>query len=309
MVFISRNHALCIYYQLKFNQENVAKALEKFQPLSDEHEVCYLNDPTIPVLVSKPRLYGNSFVFKEYLTEEVSEEIVPYEFVVKLETKAEVLQFMNETYSVEPVNGDLYILKSISLSEIFTELLKHSTYFNNKTFNSFNSFCGKNDLKFLSSNEHSLKRVKNKDGIYERRWNLYVLNDKYKDNIVQDIVQYGDKFKEFIQGQKSNGFKIVGYARKSPGDKDKEKRARLLRTMIDKLRSRSLVDKVFVSQSSLANEPFKKRDINDDVFEGADGSTRDLLNFLNFSEMQVILVTLDYAGLSTNIEDLKEFLR
>ncbi|RCH78324.1 hypothetical protein CU098_007031, partial [Rhizopus stolonifer] len=101
-------------------------------------------------------------------------------------------------------------------------------------------------------------------------------------NIVQDIVQYGDKFKEFIQGQKSNGFEIVGYARKSPGEKDKEKRARLLRTMIDKLRSRSLVDKVFVSQSSLANEPFNKRDINDDVFEGANGSTRDLLKFLNF---------------------------
>ncbi|KAI9262889.1 hypothetical protein EDC94DRAFT_648136 [Helicostylum pulchrum] len=34
-----------------------------------------------------------------------------------------------------------------------------------------------------------------------------------------------------------------------------------------------------------------------------------LLKFLNFSEKQVILVTLDYAGLSTNIEDLKEFLR
>lgn len=84
IVFISRNHALCIYYQLKFNQENVAKALNKFQPLSDEHEVCYLNDPTIPVLVLKPRLYGNSFVFKEYLTEEVSEDMVSHEVAVKL---------------------------------------------------------------------------------------------------------------------------------------------------------------------------------------------------------------------------------
>lgn len=61
MVFISRNQALCIYYQPKFNQENVAKALEKFQQLSDE--------PVIPVFVLKPRLYGNSFVFKEYFTE------------------------------------------------------------------------------------------------------------------------------------------------------------------------------------------------------------------------------------------------
>lgn len=208
-----------------------------------------------------------------------------------LETKAEVLKFMNEVYSVEPVLGNMYISKAISLSDIFTEMLKHSTYFNNKTFNSFSSFCGKNDLKFLSSNESSPKRVKNKNGSYARYWNLHVLNDKYQgkikvfysdilidslfvDNVVQGIVQYDDKFKKYIQGQKKNGFKIVGYTRKSPGEKDKEKRTRLLKIMIDKLRSRCLIDKVFVSQSSLANEPFDKRDTNDNDFEGADGSTR-----------------------------------
>ena len=34
-----------------------------------------------------------------------------------------------------------------------------------------------------------------------------------------------------------------------------------------------------------------------------------MLEFLKVSESKVILVTLDYAGLSTNVEDLKEFLR
>lgn len=84
MVFISRNHALCIYYQLKFNEENSAKALEKFQALSDEHEVCYLTDPTIPVLVLKTRLYGNPFLFKEYFAEEVPKESISNESVRKL---------------------------------------------------------------------------------------------------------------------------------------------------------------------------------------------------------------------------------
>lgn len=90
---------------------------------------------------------------------------------------------MNEMYSVEPVLGDIYVLKAISLSDIFTEMLKRSTYFNNKTLNSFSSFCGKNDLKFLSSNESSPKRVKNKNGSYVRYWNLHVLNDKYQGKI------------------------------------------------------------------------------------------------------------------------------
>ncbi|EIE76363.1 hypothetical protein G6F47_001237 [Rhizopus delemar] len=101
-----------------------------------------------------------------------------------------------------------------------------------------------------------------------------LIDCSFVDNDVQGIVPYDDKFKKFIQAQKDNGFKTVGYAQKSPGKKDKEKRARLLRTMIDRLRSRSLIDKASVSQFFLASETFDKRDINDDVFEGADGSTR-----------------------------------
>lgn len=145
---------------------------------------------------------------------------------------------------------------------------------------------------------------------------------------MQNIVQYDNKFQEFIQEQKKNGFKIIGYARKSPGEKDTEKRARLLRTMIDKLKSRSLIQNVFVSECSSANDPLHKRDAGQVGFEGADGSTKgntqcmlktcwinmmscflDMLEFLKVSESKVILVTLDYAGLSTNVEDLKEFLR
>ncbi|KAG0847737.1 hypothetical protein G6F17_012265 [Rhizopus arrhizus] len=249
------------------------------------------------------------FLYLEYLTEETSEEISSSNTVAKLETKAQALKFMNEIYSVEPgVISETYILKAMSLSDIFAEILKHSTYFHNKTLNSFNSFCGKNDLKFLSSNKSVNKRIKNTNGSYVRYWNLYVLDNKYQDNVLQNIVQY-DKFQEFIQEQKKNGFKIIGYARKSPGEKDTEKRARLLRTMIDKLKSRSLIQKVFVSECSSANDPLHKRDAGQVGFEGADGSTKDMLEFLKVSESKVILVTLDYAGLSTNVEDLKEFLR
>lgn len=61
----------------------------------------------------------------------------------------------------------------------------------------------------------------------------------------------------------------MGYARKSPGEKDKGKGERLLRAMIDKLKNRSLADKV-----SFADEPFNKRDTSDNVFEEADCSAK-----------------------------------
>lgn len=46
---------------------------------------------------------------------------------------------------------------------------------------------------------------------------------------------------------KNTGYEIVGYARKSDGEKDDTKRVRLLNLMIEKLETRSLVDEVFVT--------------------------------------------------------------
>jgi len=60
---------------------------------------------------------------------------------------------------------------------------------------------------------------------------------------------------------------------KPPGDKDEENRTKLFKRMIEKLKSRSLVDKVFVSKISTAGQPFYERDVNQDSFEGSDGST------------------------------------
>ncbi|KAI9249081.1 hypothetical protein EDC94DRAFT_527904 [Helicostylum pulchrum] len=83
--------------------------------------------------------------------------------------------------------------------------------------------------------------------------------------------------------------------------------------MVDKLRSRSMVDKVFVSETSAVNQPFHNRDINEANIEGTGDTTIDFIGFLNSTKKEVILVVLkyiilDYAGLTTNVEDLKEFL-
>ncbi|KAI8643615.1 hypothetical protein BD408DRAFT_414573 [Parasitella parasitica] len=78
--------------------------------------------------------------------------------------------------------------------------------------------------------------------------------------------------------------------------------------MVDNLQSRSIVDKIFVSKTSDADQPFHKRDINADTIEETDGTTTDFIEFLNITKKEVILVVLDYAGLTTNVEDLKEFL-
>jgi hypothetical protein len=56
-------------------------------------------------------------------------------------------------------------------------------------------------------------------------------------------------------------YEIIGYVRKSPSDVDPETRLKLLQKMVDNLLDRSLVDKVYVSVSSLASSPFNERDL------------------------------------------------
>ncbi|KAL0097928.1 hypothetical protein J3Q64DRAFT_1694331 [Phycomyces blakesleeanus] len=124
---------------------------------------------------------------------------------------------MNEIYSVEPVLGDIYILKGMSLSDIFTEMLKHFTYFNNKTVSAL------------------------------------------------------------LRKKLSEVFII---------------KSRFLRMMVDRLRSRPFIDKGLVAQSSFANEPFDKCDINDDVLEGTDGPTRDNTQYklkMNLNQYDILL--------------------
>ncbi|ORY97467.1 hypothetical protein BCR43DRAFT_489818 [Syncephalastrum racemosum] len=83
--------------------------------------------------------------------------------------------------------------------------------------------------------------------------------------------------------------------------------------MAGRLLERSLVDKVFVSPVCKSQQPMHLRDygLQDDQMQilkqYADGSTQDLLQYLA-AATKVCLVVVDYAGLSTNTEDLYEFI-
>ncbi|KAI7902288.1 uncharacterized protein BX663DRAFT_435776 [Cokeromyces recurvatus] len=80
--------------------------------------------------------------------------------------------------------------------------------------------------------------------------------------------------------------------------------------MRDCLKGRSLVERIFVSFSSKANEPMNKRDkpktaVLDEL--EVDGDTNDLISFISTNK-KVCLVAIDHAGLTTNCEDLRDFL-
>ncbi|KAI7861276.1 hypothetical protein BDF14DRAFT_1751069 [Spinellus fusiger] len=68
------------------------------------------------------------------------------------------------------------------------------------------------------------------------------------------------RYQDSLKKMKEAGYEVIRYARKSKGEKDDMKRICLLNLMVEKLKTRSLADRVFVSPNLSAGDPFNKRD-------------------------------------------------
>jgi hypothetical protein len=64
------------------------------------------------------------------------------------------------------------------------------------------------------------------------------------DAALEDIVMHLPRYQDNLKKMKEAGYEVIGYARKSKGEKDDMKRIRLLNLMVEKLKTRSLADKV-----------------------------------------------------------------
>ncbi|KAG1149595.1 hypothetical protein G6F36_014706 [Rhizopus arrhizus] len=140
------------------------------------------------------------------------------------------------------------------------------------------------------------------------------MKDKHIIEILKDIVDYLPKYQEYIQQLKDQGYTMIGYCRKSKQrDENSNDCQRLLEQQVEKLKERSLVDKVFVSACCKSSDPIANRDLKNssnviNELESVDGDMQDLLKVLSTIQ-KVCLVTLDAAGLTTGIDNLVSFLR
>ncbi|KAG0182894.1 hypothetical protein DFQ28_001820, partial [Apophysomyces sp. BC1034] len=115
-----------------------------------------------------------------------------------------------------------------------------------------------------------------------------------------------------MKSLKKEGYTLVGYCRKSPGQEIDGDRIRLLQQMVNRLSDRSLVEKVFVSCCSSASDLLLERDLKNgkviiEALEGVEGDTQDLVHYLRRVEDKVCIVAIDFAGFSTNSADVRNF--
>lgn len=75
------------------------------------------------------------------------------------------------------------------------------------------------------------------------------------------MANYQKRYECYINKLKTDGFEIIGYARKSPGELSNDEREANLQNMIDCLRERSLAELTYVSPQCLAGSPIDSRDM------------------------------------------------
>lgn len=63
---ITRNFALCIYYQLPYTSKGLKLAKKQFADLEMDYEICYLTTAIFPRLVSRAMVEQNPLVFHLY---------------------------------------------------------------------------------------------------------------------------------------------------------------------------------------------------------------------------------------------------
>ncbi|KAG1150035.1 hypothetical protein G6F38_002359 [Rhizopus arrhizus] len=112
---------------------------------------------------------------------------------------------------------------------------------------------------------------------------LYVLKDKYIDSIKKDIVHASTEYQSYIKKLKDEGYIMIGY-----------------------------LDKVYVSVNCDSKESIMTRDLKKNPLalelNGMDGNMQDLIEYL-LTGTKACLVTIDSAGLPSDLGDLVSFLR
>ncbi|KAG2210885.1 hypothetical protein INT47_000039 [Mucor saturninus] len=199
-----------------------------------------------------------------------------------------------------------YKLISVHGKDILSVIWKFTSKFDKKGLLGFSQWLNKNNVD-LTSTEPERKITKTSTEIRARSRQLNVLHDVNYVSVAEDILQVLPNRHKIVNDLKEDGYPVIGYSRKSVVAS--ENRVSCLQRMVNILYSRSLVDKVFVSPCSSTKQQFIKRDSSDNdqilsQLNNVHGNTVDFLSLLK-NNSKVCVVAIDYAGLTTNVSDLK----
>ncbi|CAO3699217.1 unnamed protein product [Rhizopus stolonifer] len=182
---------------------------------------------------------------------------------VVVENGSQIVEFLNYIY--RPLEEDLFDSRYkpvlVSDKDILSTVWSFTTKFDKRGSLGFSQWLSHQKLD-LTDMELQRKGLKTGSEIRIRKRQLNILNDKYFLSVTENVLDVLPNHHSKINAMKKDGYKIIGYCRKSVAETGN--RVSCLQRMINILYERSLVDKVFVSSRSSAKQQFLKRDLKNE---------------------------------------------
>ncbi|ORY88689.1 hypothetical protein BCR43DRAFT_448692, partial [Syncephalastrum racemosum] len=171
---VTKEQALCMLYCEDYTEDNAATLQKRLNDVED-FELCYRDDPTDPVLVSKRKLFCNPFRYHRYASS--SHMCAAKEDLSDATLTEMVKDFLNEVFLQENPHNDTYKCEKITVTEIQAAVSRYTAIFDDKSPLFFAQWCSKVKLD-LSRAAVGRKIGKGTDGKKVRYRALYTLNPK-----------------------------------------------------------------------------------------------------------------------------------
>ncbi|KAG0957981.1 hypothetical protein G6F31_012402 [Rhizopus arrhizus] len=187
-------------------------------------DVCWLEDPTKPVLVPLVKILGDVYSYKRYVAKSVEvSSVEDLEEIPQLTTEMQIVQFLNYAFvPVASIEDSAYEEKDISMKHVLGIANLYTEMMVDKTVQSFSTWCKKKDILMLNAPFTRKRRVVNGEISNNRIRRIYVLKE-YLGGIVKGIVDFIPNYQKHIKSLKEQRFSIIGYARKSPGNEEERR--------------------------------------------------------------------------------------
>ncbi|KAG2201332.1 hypothetical protein INT47_001420, partial [Mucor saturninus] len=317
---LTKELAACAIYGLEITDENKEEALSRLQKARLIPVYLANGDPTVAVAVGIHKAKTEPWKFKEFLSEEIknkedkstednksdnsrdSYEIEGKSILNSVpQSRRAVIELVNMILSPHPI-GSITHEEFLTEKDLY-ELVKPYFAETNFTCNQLNDWLGK---------EGSWGSTKRKivNGERLRGRTLHVIRPELRDFLWNDI----SNVKEFRKSVRESRHKTatIGYVRKSKTTEKKEAVEKSINLQVAKMKKKLLCEDVFASCRANADDKIDDRDIKSTMIykvSHVHGDCQDMLDYITMSNRTVRLVVIDYAGLSTNPDDLKEFVR
>lgn len=292
---LTKAEAACFISNLPITADNKEKALNIFQQAGMEPVHLSNGDIMSPVAMGVEKVIREPWKYKKYDLSHINETEDNDYYTAPTSRKAilDLLKiiFPSTTYNTTAVFFDE--------NEVFSILSKYLPPKYDLTPEKINYWMGQ-DKFFPTRRRRQINKLR-KSGR-----DLNLLDEKLRD-FTWEAISNIEEFRKFVQNS-ADKWLTLGYARKSRSEKKKDAVEQSLNLQSFKLKKKLLCGEVYCSHSN-ANENIEDRDLREEELDvDSNGNTQDMVHHISSTEKCVRIVFIDFAGLSTSADNVREFL-